>query len=56
MYREIKPKVLKFIGKINEKHKPERSVENPNPTVYFDFTMKGRYYLFVNISYEKMRK
>lgn len=50
LYREVKPKILKFVGSIHEKNKPFRSVENPNSNLCFNFTIKGRYYLMVKVS------
>lgn len=40
--------MLKFVGKINQKTKMIRNVANPNPTTYFDFNVKGRYYIFID--------
>lgn len=44
----MKPKMLKFVGKISEKTKSVRNIYNPNPKAYFDFNVKGRYYLFID--------
>ena len=42
--------MLKFVGKINQKTKLLRNADNPNPTTYFDFNVKGRYYIFIDCS------
>jgi hypothetical protein len=39
-YKELQGKVLKFIGKLNKPNKTNN--------LYFDFTAKGNYYLFVS--------
>ena len=42
--------MLKFVGKINEKNQITRNEHNPNPTAYFDFNVKGRYYIFMDLA------